>query len=101
MYGDALEIEFRKAGIAFQREVSLAIYYEGTRCGRYRTDFLVCGVVVVELKATEVLHERHVSQTRNALRCSDREVALLLHFGPRPSFKRLIHTNDRKPDLPK
>jgi hypothetical protein len=30
------------------------------------------------------------------LRCSDLEVGLLLVFGARPWFKKLIHTRDRK-----
>lgn len=29
------------------------------------------------------------------------EVGFLLHFGPKASYQRLIHTNDRKRDLPR
>jgi hypothetical protein len=36
------------------------------------------------------------AQILNYLRATDLEVALLLHFGPKPKVKRLIYTNDRK-----
>lgn len=35
-------------------------------------------------------------QLLNYLRVSGAEVGLLLHFGPKPGFKRLIYSNDRK-----
>lgn len=42
------------------------------------------------------LEPAHEAQLLNYLRGSTLEVGLLLNFGPRASFRRLIYTNDRK-----
>jgi hypothetical protein len=48
------------------------------------------------LKASALPDPDAEAQLLNDLRASRVEVGLLLHFGPKPSFKRLIYTNDRK-----
>jgi GxxExxY protein len=100
VYCAALALEFEKEGISFVREGALDVWYEGRMVGHFRADFVVRGRVVVEVKATKLLHDVDQSQLLNCLRASNLEVGLLLHFGPRAAFKRLIHTNDRKPNLP-
>ena len=57
-------------------------------------------VSVVEVKAAEFLVQRDRAQIRNYLACSYVEVGLLLHFGPKARFERMVHTNPRKPNLP-
>ena len=54
---------------------------------------LVDGRVVLELKATPALHPSAIQQLFNYLRLTNYEVGLLLHFGPDPSFSRIVHTN--------
>ena len=48
----AMAIEFRRRGIAFQRQVSFPVLYCGEVVGEMRADFLVENVVLVELKQT-------------------------------------------------
>ncbi len=43
--------------------------------------------------------EAHRKQLLNYLRGSKIEVGLLLHFGRKARFYRLLYTNDRKPHL--
>jgi GxxExxY protein len=90
-----------KACIVFERETAVDVWYDGVRVGHFRADFLVQGRVIVEAKAAEVLVAADREQSLNYLRGSMLEVGLLLHFGPRPQFHRLIHTNDRKASLPR
>jgi GxxExxY protein len=59
-------------------------------------DLLVNKLVLLELKAVETLESSHETQLLNCLRATSVEVGLLLNFGPKPQFKRLIYTNDRK-----
>jgi hypothetical protein len=54
-------------------------------------------VLLVEIKAVRALDEVHVAQVINYLRATEIETALLLNFGPRPSFRRLVLENRRKP----
>ena len=46
IYQRALEIEMRKAGLGFARELEMNIYYDGEEIGRRRVDFFVEGVII-------------------------------------------------------
>jgi GxxExxY protein len=100
VYCNALAIEFEARGLKFIREAPIDIYYKGARVGHYRADFLVEDKIVVEVKAARALVEADRAQTVNCLRGSKNEVALLLHFGPKPAFKRIFFENSRKLGLP-
>ena len=52
--------------------------------------------VLLELKAVRRLDSSHEAQLLNYLRATEIEVGLLLNFGPKPEFKRLIFDNARK-----
>ena len=93
VYCNALAIEFTAEGIEFIREPKIDVYYKGERIGQYKSDFLVEGRVVVEVKSTEILSLANKRQLLNCLSASDPEVGLLLHFGPKPHFDRFVHTN--------
>lgn len=51
IYQRALEMEFVLLGIPFLREFEMPIFYKKEQIGTRRVDFLVAGVVSVELKA--------------------------------------------------
>jgi hypothetical protein len=53
-------------------------------------------VVLVETKACPRLHPLHEAQVLNYLRATALEVGLLLNFGSRPQFRRLLFDNPRK-----
>lgn len=48
------------------------------------------------LKAVRTLESMHEAQLLNYLRATDIEVGLLLNFGVKPEFKRLVYDNSRK-----
>jgi GxxExxY protein len=96
VYRNALAKELTKAGVSFEREVPIDAWYDGEKMGHFKADFLVEGRVILEVKASQSLTEADTKQLLNYLRGSSVEVGLLLHFGPKPTVKRLIYTNDRK-----
>jgi GxxExxY protein len=51
VYLGALEHELRKAGLVVEREVPIAVWYDGVIVGTYRVDLLVERKVIVETKA--------------------------------------------------
>jgi len=53
IYQRALAIEMRYAGLEFEREKEMKIYYRGEEVGTRRVDFFVENKVMVELKAIE------------------------------------------------
>jgi GxxExxY protein len=83
-------------GIRFQREVPIAVYFHGIRVGWFKADFVVESKVIVEIKAGARPDPFGEAQLLNYLRSTELEVGLILNFGPRASFKRMVFTNDRK-----
>ncbi|ALB40690.1 GxxExxY protein [Anabaena sp. WA102] len=81
IYQRCLEIELKKAGLNFGREVEKVIYYDGVDVGTRRADFLVEDQVIVELKALINLEDVHLSQVKNYVVAYDFPVGLLINFG--------------------
>ena len=88
-YTRALLIMLERKGIRVQREAAATVYFEGREIGLYRLDLLVEGRVVIEVKASEVLHPTAKRQLRNYLAATGLRIGLLLHFGPKPEFFRI------------
>jgi GxxExxY protein len=99
VYERAMVIAIRKRGLRVERQVPVAVYFDGQVVGEYRVDLIVEDRVMVELKAAKALDATHDAQLINCLRATSIEVGLLLHFGIKPAFHRRILSNDRKPDF--
>src|SRR5580698_289044 len=67
IYQRALAIEFRMAGLNYEREKEMSIYYYEELIGTRRADFFVDERVMVELKALAKLEEVHKTQAINYL----------------------------------
>jgi GxxExxY protein len=90
IYQRALEIEMNLAGISFAREFEMPIFYREQQIGTRRVDFLVEGLISVELKAISNLDSVHYAQAINYLEAYNLEVGLLVNFGEKSlAFKRL------------
>lgn len=92
IYQRALGIEMADEGLVFSREHEMPIYYKQQQIGTRRVDFLVEGVVSVELKALTSLEDVHLAQAINYLEAYDLEVGLLINFGSKSmQHKRLVN----------
>lgn len=90
IYQRALAIELNEAGIDFNREFEMPIFYKGAHIGTRRVDFLVKGLISVELKALTKLEDVHFAQAINYLEAYNLEIGLLINFGETSlNFKRL------------
>ena len=78
------------------REMPLTVRFRDSVVGEFRADLIVGGAVLVEAKACQSLHPSHTAQALNYLRATVLEVGLLVNFGPRPVFKRLVFDNSQK-----
>ncbi|MCB0256628.1 MAG: GxxExxY protein [Caldilineae bacterium] len=93
IYQRALAYELDRAGLAFAREIWQDIYYKDLHkpIGRRRADFVVEGVVLVELKAVKEIEAAHWAQVLNYLQAYRLEVGLLLNFGSKSlTYKRFV-----------
>ncbi len=96
IYQRALQIEMSVAGIDFSREHNMPIYYRNEQIGTRRVDFLVEGMISVELKATTKLEDTHLAQAINYLEAYNLEIGLLINFGETSlQFKRLTNKKYR------
>ena len=92
IYQRALGIEMADQGILFQREPKMPIYYKTQKIGTRRVDFLVEGIIPVELKALIQLEKVHLAQALNYLEAYNLEVGLLINFGAESlKFRRLTN----------
>lgn len=94
IYQRALAYEMRKSGLNFEREIEQDIFYKDFEgpIGKRRADFVVEEKVLVELKATTLLENVHLSQTLNYLKAYRLEVGLLINFGAKSmEFRRFAH----------
>jgi GxxExxY protein len=96
VYEAAMEVVLSEAGLLVERQTALHVHFRGRVIGDFRADLVVAGVVLVELKVCRVLTSSHDAQLLNYLRSSDKEVGLLLNFGPNPEFRRRVFANERK-----
>ena len=83
-YEECLAYELSQRRLAFKRQLGLPLRYKAVslNCG-YRLDFLVEGLVVVELKAVDQLLPIHEAQVLTYLRMSSLWLGLLLNFNVR------------------
>jgi GxxExxY protein len=93
VYRDALELELTDRERIVRKEVFVPVWYKRSLISRQRVDLIVDEKVVVEIKSTEFLPHDSPRQLRNYLQATTFEVGMLLHFGPKARFYRLVHTH--------
>ena len=80
-YSECLAHELTLREIPFAREVPLPVEYKGVKLSvGYRLDFVVAGLVVVEIKALDAFEPVHEAQLITYLKLSGNRVGLLLNF---------------------
>ncbi len=98
IYQRALAIELNLAGIKFNREFEMLIYYRNEHIGTRRVDFFIESVISVELKAITKLEDVHFAQAINYLEAYNLEIGLLINFGENSlHFKRLTNKKYKSP----
>ena len=92
VYKNALAYKLRKAGVSFQRQVPLKVYFEdAVVVGEYIADLVIENKIIVELKSIENLNKIHYAQVKNYLKATHYRLGLLINFGkPILEFKRVI-----------
>ncbi len=96
VYENAIVIELNNLGFSIKQQQNIDVFYQKQIVGAYFADIVVNDKVLLELKAAECLREEHRAQLVNYLKATNKEIGLLLNFGKKPEFERIIFTNDRK-----
>jgi GxxExxY protein len=95
-YAEAMVVALKQAGLAAVREVPVPVWFRGQKVGQYFADLMVDDAILLELKAARALESAHEAQLLHYLKATEIEVGLLLNFGLRPQFRRLLFDNERK-----
>jgi GxxExxY protein len=96
VYRRSMVIAPREAGMKVQEEVGMPVFFHGREVGLFQADIVVNDVLILELKAADEITRAAETQLKHYLRSSDIEVGLVLAFGERAKFRRIVFTNDRK-----
>ena len=96
IYENAMMIELKREDVLAFSQYAIKVFYEDEIVGEYFADILVDDKVIVEIKAARNLAIENEAQLLNYLKATDKEVGLLLNFGPKPEVKRKVFDNFRK-----
>ncbi len=81
VYRNALVLELAAAGIIFEREKQLDVYYNGHIVGKFIADIVIEQQLIIEIKGVQNLVKAHEVQLVNYLTATRIEEGLLLNFG--------------------
>ena len=106
IYQRCLAIELRKIAREFAREQEQIIYYKGEEVSTRRSDFIVEGNIMVEIKALINLEDVHLAQAKNNVVAYDLPVGLLINFGAaslpyKKVFNSKHNSQQKNPLIPK
>jgi GxxExxY protein len=100
-YDEALAHELRLGGTRSARQVVLAATYKGQELpSSHRADFVVEGLVVVELKAIDLVLPVHAAEVLKYLRASGLTVGLLINFNKPLLPQGIRRLANNAPNLP-
>jgi GxxExxY protein len=80
IYRKAMCIELESRNLAYEKERSIRITYRGVEIPGQRVDFIVEGVIVLEIKAVTRLDQVHRAQLISYLKTTGLHGGLLINF---------------------
>jgi GxxExxY protein len=93
VYAEALEFEFKKVNIPYEREKKLRVIYDNQILKKYfKADFVCYNSIILEIKATKYLIDADSQQTLNNIKATKFKLGLLVNFGtPSLTYKRIVN----------
>jgi GxxExxY protein len=90
-YENALTVEFKLRGIAFDQQRRFEVLYKTHRVGEFIPDLIAFGHVIVDTKVIESVTEVQHGQMLNYLRIAGLRVGVILNFKhPKLEWERLV-----------
>ncbi len=80
-------------GLGVERQKEFEIFYKGNRVGLYRTDLIVEGKIILELKAVPEILTLHQAQVISYLKVTGLALGILVNFGGEKLFIRSFPNN--------
>ncbi len=96
VYQNALYLELTESGFKVETNKKIIVFYKSREVGYYIADMVVNDIIILELKACDIIIDEFEYQLLNYLRATKYEVGLLLNFGKKAEFKRKLFHNKLK-----
>ena len=96
VYENSMRLAMSQADLLVLPKQPIAVWFRGVIVGSFSPDITVENAVILETKSGRAIDPAHEAQLLNYLRATEIEVGLVLNFGPKPEFKRLVFGNERK-----
>ncbi len=92
VYKDALEYEFKKAGIYYEREKLYEVNYKGIALPHnFYADFVVYDSIILEVKGVSGIADEFIAQAINYLKVSQKRLVIVVNFGEmKLNYRRVI-----------
>ena len=92
VYKDALEYEFKKNNIRFEREKEFKIQYKDVILAhKFYADFVVLDEIILEIKTVKTIGDEHIAQTLNYINLSWNKLGIIVNFKNKSlEHKRII-----------
>jgi len=92
-YGDALEEKLKLESIPYKRETALVASFQGEKSRRNVPDFVIEGIIVIDLKAKRIITKEDYFQMRRYLASSGMSLGLIANFRQKYlSPKRILYS---------
>ena len=93
VYAEALELEFKKVNIPYEREKKLPVFYDDQPLKKYfKADYVYFDSIILELKSTKYLIDADRQQTLNNVKTTKFKLGLLINFGTTSlTYKRIVN----------
>ena len=91
-YQKAMALGLKKAGLVFVEQLYAPVLFDGVVVARNYLDFVVEGLVAVELKRGDKFSKAHIEQLYNYLVANNLQLGILAYFAPsRLHYKRIVN----------
>jgi len=82
VYKDAIEYEFIKLGIPYEREKECDVHYKDVVLKhKFYSDFVVYDKIILEVKCAEKIIDGHKKQTLNYMSITGYKLGIIANFG--------------------
>lgn len=93
-YQRAVEIELKRTGIKFKKEIMVNLEYCGEKIGRYFIDFVIENKIALELKTVPRLGRNDFKQLFAYLKSTGLKLGIIANFRTEKlSFRRVLNLN--------
>ena len=96
-YSDAIESNFKKKMIKYEREKVLSASFEGEKTGRNKLDFLIEDLIILEVKAKRIIERNDYYQIKRYLSALNKKLGILVNFRDKYlHIKRVLNSNSNE-----